>query len=205
MKTVTRISLLVLLGFLALSSRLAAGEIWEETTYYAEDFKPDLKVPIPGPAWKIYSKKMISYGDKAQGVEELDGQDRGTVFWLVGKTVVSIQKSGEVSVYPRNLGEASLWDSPSSDVAWTKNLDPIKKMKQNGQDIFLYEQGGGFKRLWILADTLLPVAQVEGKFVTLFVKLKGPVDVNPPAAVTKALEENRRAERKLSEFGSMPQ
>lgn len=203
-KGAARTSLYLLLGVLTLGPRATAGEIWEKTVYFAENFAPDTKVPTPDPSWRIYSKKVISSGENVQGIEALDGSDRGTAFWLVGGSVVSIQKNGDVSVYPKNLGEASLWDSPLADLEWIKNLEPTKKIKQNGVEILLYETGGGFKRLWVMADTLVPIAQVEGKFVTRFVKLKESVAVSPPADVTKALQDSQNAERKLSEFGSMP-
>lgn len=182
-----------------------AGQVLTETIYFTEGFKPDMKVPVPDNSWKVYAKRKILLGDKVEGIEELDGADRGRISWLVGKIVASIEKNGVVAVHPKDLGEASLWDSPLTDTTWIKTLKPIHKLRYQGQEVLVYETGGGFKRIWMQADPVVPIAQVEGRFVTFFQKESGNPDVRPPQEILKAIEKEHEAERKLSKFGAMPQ
>lgn len=201
----TALLLLTLLISLAQANSAWAGQVWIETTYFVPNFKADLKVPVPEASWKVYTKKKIQTGKEAEGVEYLEGVDQGTMSWVVGNVVVSILKSGEVSMYPKTSGEASLWDGDSADFAWTKKLEPMKKEKRDGQDLFIYDSGNGFKRAWILADSKRPLALKDGKFVTLYEEEPNPGEIKPPEAVVKALKERKRSEKKLSEIGAMPQ
>lgn len=196
---------LIFLATLASATLLPAGQEWMETTYFAPDYKPDLKVPAPEASWKVYIKKKILMSKEAEGVEFLEGTEQGTKIWAVGNLVVSILKNGETSIFPKTSGEARQWDGGAADLAWIKKLEPVRTEKRNGQDLSIYESGNGFKRAWIVADAKRPLAMVEGKFVTIYEENENPGEIRPPEAVVKALEERKRGEKKLGEIGAMPQ
>lgn len=190
---------------LASASLLSAGQAWVETTYFAPDYKADLKVPTPEASWKVYTKKKILMGKEAEGVEVLEGAEQGTRIWAVGNLVVSILKNGETSIFPKTSGEARQWEGGAADLSWIKKLEPVKTEKRDGQDLSIYESGNGFKRVWITTDAKRPLAVVEGKFVTIYEEKSNPGEVHPPEVVVKALEERKRGEKKLGEIGAMPQ
>lgn len=201
----TALFLLTFLIGLTSATLLSAGQAWMETTYFVPNFKADFKVPTPESTWKVYAKKKILMGKEAEGVEYLEGADQGTQSWVFGNMVVSILKSGETSIYPKTSGEANLWEGDSADFSWTKKLEPAKKEKHDGQDLFIYDASNGYKRAWIIADSKRPLALVNGKFVTLYEEEPNPGEIKPPEAVVKALKDRKRGEKKLSEIGAMPQ
>lgn len=185
---------------------LLGDEIWLETVYFAEKgYKPDKQLPAPQTGWQLYSRKKLFLGQKVQGVEELDGPEKGTESWLLGSKVVTLRDGAEPEVADRMLGEVSLWTAPTVDLSLFKDQQPVDRFKQDGQEILVYETAQGFNRLWILADTQVPLARVEGRFVKLYAKQKDDVAVAAPPAATKALEKEKKDERQVSRIGAMPQ
>jgi hypothetical protein len=197
--------LLIVCGaVLCLATSLQASEEITETQYFVDGFKPEFKLPTPTASWKLHFRKKTLLGAKAVGIEYLEGSQKGTSSWAVGKHVVAIPKTGKPNVYEKALGDTSIWQAPDTNITWFKNQEPVHKEKHNGRELLIYDAGNGFRRIWIDAETQLPLAQVEGRMVTFYERKKTDADIEAPEAATKALAENKRQEQMLGEYGAMP-
>jgi hypothetical protein len=187
------------------ASVLLGDEIWVETVYFAEKgYKSDMQLPAPKTGWQVYARKKLFIGQKVQGVEELEGPEKGTQSWLLGNKVVTLRGGASPEVSDRMLGEASLWTPPTVDLSLFKDQKPVDRFKQDGQEVLVFETAQGFNRLWVLAESQIPLARVEGRFVKLYAKQKEDAPITAPDEAVKALEKEKKAERQLSKIGAMP-
>lgn len=209
MKTPPFRTLLIATYLLFSAGRVPAGEVWTETKYFIPDYQLTEKVPVPTAEWKVYQQKKILLGGEIEGIEYLDGFQKGTVSWLVRDTIVTILKNGETVVGAKTQGDSLNWASPADGALWTKNQKPFAVNREGSRKILVFDQGGlggkPARRAWLSDESLKTLAEYSGKFITLYERQEGDVHVVAPENILAVIKKHRESQRKLSSVGAMPQ
>ena len=189
----------------------AHAQTWVETKYFVPSYKATASLPSPDPAWQVYEKRRITISPKVEAIETLEGAEKGARAWLVGNTIVSFTKDGTVLVYPKSDGDANRWEIVTEDTSWTKNMAPVDKFRREKMEILVYDASGKINpeqtfvnRVWMDSVSGLPVAQINGRFITIFEREKAPPVTEAPPDVLTAMKNAAAAEKKLGNFGRMP-
>lgn len=183
---------------------LKAGDVCTETTYFAPEYKAGPKPPLPEASWKIYARKRIFRYSGGHGVEHLDGPEKGTTIWKVGDLIAVAVPGRRIDLFSRKAGDETLWDDEAVSYSWIKGLAPLKTEKIDGREIQIFDSGNGYRRAWLPTGASLPLAAVNGRFVTLFAKDETDREITVPAEVLEAIKERQRGEKKAEQMGAMP-
>ncbi len=189
----------------------ARAQTWVETKYFVPTYKATSSLPSPDPAWQVFEKRRIAISPKVESIETLEGADKGAKAWLVGSMVASFAKDGTVSVYPKSEGEALRWEIVTEDTSWTKTMSPVEKIRHDKMEILVYDASGKIKpeqtfvkRVWLDSVSGLPVAQINGRFITIFERETAPPVAEAPPYVLTAIKNAAAEIKKLGNFGRMP-
>lgn len=209
MKTPLFRSLLLSACLLPALGHLRAGEIWAETTYFVPEYQLTEKIPVPAGDWKLYQRTKILIGDNVEGIEYLDGFQKGTISWLVNDKVVTVLKDGQTVIEPKVQGEVTNWATPVEAASWTKGQKPFASNKEGARRVLIFDEGGEegkpARRIWIDSETRQAIAQYKGKFITLYEQKEAGASVTPPPNVQDSLKRQQASQRKLGTAGAMPQ
>lgn len=200
-----RIRILAVLGGWAIClGNIQAGEIWTETSYFAKDFTSTTAFPVVRPDWEIYSETKVESDSSVMRIEQSLGKNRPAVIWVAGGRAAMPQPDGSVVVLRKDN-----FDEPEKpSVSWTRDLKPVATVTAAGKKIQVFDKpdsGGRPTRAWVEEETQSLLAQVVGKFITIYTEQSGsPAQLELPPAVRESIKEFKRGRQKGAISGNSP-